>query len=190
MKEHAAYASTHFEREKMKKIVIAAILALTACASPTQAPIKSADGSSQPGSASSATQTGTLTQSDLEARALSGQKTVQELNKQSVYFDYNSSDIKPEYARVIEEQAGFMKSHPDDVVTLQGNTDERGSDEFNLALGASRANSVRKMMLVLGIPLSKFKIVSFGSQKPRLTCHDESCWKENRRVDFVHSAGS
>lgn len=175
----------------MKKLVIAAILALTACASPTQAPIKSADGSLQSGSASNTTQTGTLnqsgtlTQSDLDAQALSAQ-TAQELNKQSVYFDYNSSDIKPEYTRVIEEQASYMKSHPVDTVTLQGNTDERGSDEFNLALGETRANGVRKMMVALGIPLSKFKIVSFGSQKPRLACHDESCWKENRRVDFVH----
>lgn len=177
----------------MKKLVIAAILALTACASPTQAPIKSADGSLQAGSASNTAQTGTLnqsgtlTQSDLDAQALSGQKTAQELNKQSVYFDYNSSDIKPQYTRVIEEQAGYMKSHPADTVTLLGNTDERGSDEFNLALGETRANSVRKMMVALGIPLSKFKIISFGSQKPRLACHDESCWKENRRVDFVHS---
>ncbi len=175
----------------MKKLVIAAILALTACASPSQAPIKSASGTSQPGSSSSASgaaQSGTLTQSDLEASPLSGQslKTLQELNKQSVYFDYNSSDIKPEYTKIIEEQAGFMKSHPDDQVTLQGNTDERGSDEFNLSLGATRASSVRKMMVTLGVPLEKIKIVSFGSQKPRLTCHEESCWKENRRVDFLH----
>ncbi len=174
----------------MKKLVIAAILALTACASPNQAPIKSASGTAASESSSSASggsQTGTLTQSDLDAHALSAQ-TVQELNKQSVYFDYNSSDIKPEYARVIEAQSGYMKSHPADAMTLQGNTDERGSDEFNLSLGASRANSVRTMMVTLGIPLSKIKIVSFGSQKPRLTCHEESCWKENRRVDFAHSA--
>ena len=187
MNEHAAHAAFIPKENNMKILVIAAILALSACASQTQAPIKSADGSLQPGSASSAAQTGTLTQSDLEARALSGHKTAQELNKQSVYFDYNSSDIKPEYTKVIEEQAGYMKSHPDDTVTLLGNTDERGSDEFNLALGEFRANSVRKMMVVLGIPLSKFKIISYGSQKPRLACHDESCWKENRRVDFVHS---
>lgn len=174
----------------MKKLVIAAILTLTACASPNQAPIKPAAVSSQAGSASgvsSATQTGTLTQSDLDARALSAQ-TARALDKQSVYFDYNSSDIKPEYARVIEAQSGYMKSHPADAMTLQGNTDERGSDEFNLSLGASRANSVRKMMVTLGVPLSKISIVSFGSQKPRLTCHEESCWKENRRVDFAHSA--
>ncbi len=174
----------------MKKFLIAAIMALTACASPNQAPIKSAS-PQQTGSASGASgasQTGTLTQSDLEASPLSGQgtKTLQELNKQSVYFDYNASDIKPEYIKIIEEQAGFMKSHPNDEVTLQGNTDERGSDEFNLSLGASRANSVRKMMVTLGVPLSRIKIVSFGSQKPRLTCHEESCWKENRRVDFLH----
>ena len=179
----------------MKKLVIAAFLALTACASQTQAPIKTAEGTSQPGSssnASGATQAGTLTQSDLEASPLSAQglKTVQELNKLSVYFDYDASDIKSEYTKVIEEQSSFMKSHPEDGVTLQGNTDERGSDEFNLSLGASRANSVRKMMVTLGVPLSKIRIVSFGSQKPRLTCHEESCWKENRRVDFVHSAAN
>ena len=172
----------------MKKLIIAATLVLAACASSSQAPIKVEPGSQQPGTSASTPQTGALTQSEIDARALAAQNlTAEALNAQSVYFDFNASDIKPEYIKVIEQQAGYMKSHPDDTVTLQGNTDERGSDEFNLGLGDTRANSVRKMMIALGIPVSRIKTISFGNEKPRLTCHDESCWKENRRVDFVHT---
>lgn len=169
----------------MKKLIIAATLVLASCAASTPAPI--APGSQQPGTSASTAQTGGLTQAEIDARALAAQGSkAQAQDLQSVYFDYSAFDIKPVYSKVIEQQADFMKAHPDDVVTLQGNTDERGSDEFNLALGDTRANTVRKMMLVLGIPGSRIKTVSFGEEKPRLTCHDESCWKENRRVDFIH----
>lgn len=171
----------------MKKLIIAATLVLAACAASTQAPIQAESGSQQPGTSASTAQTGGLTQAEIDARALAAQgSSAQAQDLQSVYFDYSAFNIKPGYSKVIEQQADFMKAHPDDVVTLQGNTDERGSDEFNLALGDTRANTVRKMMLVLGVPGSRIKTVSFGEEKPRLTCHDESCWKENRRVDFIH----
>ena len=71
-------------------------------------------------------------------------------------------------------------------MVVQGNCDERGSREFNLALGNRRADGVRKMMNVLGASDSQIEVVSFGEDKPRATCHDESCWKENRRADIVY----
>lgn len=108
------------------------------------------------------------------------------LHNQSVFFDFDKYDIKPEYRDVIEKQAGFIKAHENDVVTVEGNCDERGSNEYNLALGDRRANAVRKTLGLLGIPAEQIKTVSYGEEKPRLPCHEEKCWQENRRDDFVH----
>jgi peptidoglycan-associated lipoprotein len=72
-------------------------------------------------------------------------------------------------------------------VVLQGNCDERGSREYNLALGQRRADAVKQRMVLLGVPQTRIETVSFGKEKPRATCHDESCWSQNRRVDFVHA---
>lgn len=111
---------------------------------------------------------------------------LQELHSQSVFFDFDQYDIKPEYRDVIEKQAEFIKAHENDVVTVEGNCDERGSNEYNLALGDRRANAVRKSLGLLGAPAGQIKTVSYGEEKPRLSCHEEKCWQENRRDDFVH----
>ena len=111
---------------------------------------------------------------------------MQELQHQSVYFDLDKSAIKPEYQNVILKQAAFIKAHKNDIVTVQGNTDERGSSEYNLALGDKRASVARQSLELLGVPAAQIRTVSFGLEKPRLSCHEERCWKENRRDDFVH----
>ena len=69
---------------------------------------------------------------------------------------------------------------------MQGNTDERGSREYNLALGQKRADSVRKMMSLMGAKPEQMESVSFGEEKPRAECHEESCWSQNRRTDIVY----
>jgi len=111
---------------------------------------------------------------------------LQQLQKQSDFFDYAKAVIKPEYQGVIQKQAEFLKTHSNDLVTLEGNADERGGEEFNFALGDRRAKAVRKSLEKFGVPAKQIKIVSLGKDKPRLTCHEEKCWKENRRVDFEH----
>lgn len=111
---------------------------------------------------------------------------IEKLQKQSDYFDYNKFVIKPQYQNVIQKEAEFIKSHKNDVVTLEGNADERGTDEYNLALGEKRADAVQQSLLKYGVPANQIKLVSLGESKPRLTCHKEKCWKENRRVDFFH----
>ena len=93
---------------------------------------------------------------------------------------------KPEYRNIIQQQADFVVAHSKDIVTIQGNADERGSEEYNIALGDKRANAARKNLELLGVPSSQIKIVSFGEEKPREICHEEKCWKENRRDDFIH----
>jgi peptidoglycan-associated lipoprotein len=111
---------------------------------------------------------------------------IQNLQKQSDYFDYNKFVVKPEYQSILRKEAEFIKSHKQDFVTLQGNADERGSEGYNLDLGNKRAVAVELSLQQMGVPATQIKVVSYGEDKPRLTCHLEKCWKENRRVDFVH----
>ncbi len=111
---------------------------------------------------------------------------IQRLQQQSDYFDFDKSAIKPKYRAIIQKQAEFIKAHKNDVVTLEGNADERGSERYNLALGNRRAEAVFEALVNLGVPAAQIKTVSFGKDKPRLSCHKEKCWKENRRVDFEH----
>ena len=108
------------------------------------------------------------------------------LSKRSVYYDLDKSEVKAEYKPMVEAHSKYLTSHKDAKVTVQGNTDERGSREYNIALGNRRADSVKNMMNVYGVPNSQIETVSFGEEKPRATCQDESCWKENRRSDIVH----
>lgn len=126
----------------------------------------------------------TLSQAEIDARNLAEQQL--ELKNKSVYFDFDKSAVKSGYRNIIQQQANFIKSHGNDSVSVEGNCDERGSSKYNLALGERRANAVRKELETLGVSASQIKTVSFGKEKPRLTCHEEKCWKENRRVDFVH----
>jgi len=107
---------------------------------------------------------------------------------QSVYFEFNKATITSEYKALIQQQAKSIKGDKQDIVTLEGNCDERGSAEYNLGLGQRRADAVKKLMVVAGVPASQLKTVSLGKEKPKLSCHDESCWKENRRVDLVRGS--
>ncbi|MDH4216021.1 MAG: peptidoglycan-associated lipoprotein Pal [Gallionella sp.] len=111
----------------------------------------------------------------------------QEMLKQSVFFEFDSFDIRPEYRNIVLKQAEHLKKYKKGVVTLEGNCDERGSNEYNLALGNMRANATRKSLVLLGVPAAQIKAVSLGEENPKLLCHDEECWKENRRTDFIHN---
>ena len=105
----------------------------------------------------------------------------------SVYFDFDKSVIRPDQVSAITENANLANAYANDYVTLQGNCDERGSREYNLALGQRRADAVKQRLLLLGIPETRIETVSFGREKPRDLCHNESCWSMNRRADFVHA---
>ena len=173
----------------MRKLapVIAACLILSACATTANKPAAIQEAPTP--AAKSTTQAGSgLTQAEVDARQLNDQ--VQHLKSQSVYFDLDSTKIKPEYAGIVDAQAQFVKSHPQDIVTLAGNTDERGSSEYNLALGQRRAATVARQLELIGVPASQIRSISYGEEKPRLTCHEEKCWKVNRRVDFDHKLNS
>lgn len=105
--------------------------------------------------------------------------------QQSVYFDYGKADISAEFKAVILKEAESVRGNKNDAVMLEGNCDERGSSEYNLALGERRADAVKKLLVAAGVPGNQLKATSLGKEKPKLSCHEEKCWKENRRVDFV-----
>jgi peptidoglycan-associated lipoprotein len=105
--------------------------------------------------------------------------------KRSVYFEYDKYDIKPEYRPLLETHARWLKANPAAKLTVEGNADERGSREYNVALGQRRAESVTKMLVLLGARPDQIEAVSWGEEKPRGTGHDEASWSENRRSDFA-----
>jgi peptidoglycan-associated lipoprotein len=109
------------------------------------------------------------------------------LADRSVFFGYDQFSITPDQVSSIEDHARLAQKFTSDQVTLQGNCDERGGREYNLALGEKRANAVKSRLVLLGVPGTRISTVSFGKEKPRAQCHDESCWSQNRRADFVDS---
>jgi peptidoglycan-associated lipoprotein len=103
-----------------------------------------------------------------------------------VYFDLDRSDVRPEDRPVVEAHAGYLAASPSTSVILEGHADERGSREYNLALGERRAISVRQLMTVLGVSNDQIQVVSFGEEKPAVEGYDESAWALNRRVEFTY----
>lgn len=109
------------------------------------------------------------------------------LSKRSVYFDFDSFSVKDEYRAMVEAHARYLAQNRNARVTVQGNTDERGSREYNIALGQRRADAVKRMMTLTGAGDGQVETVSFGKEKPRNPGHDEAAWAENRRADIVHA---
>jgi peptidoglycan-associated lipoprotein len=109
--------------------------------------------------------------------------------QRSVYYEFDRYDIKPEFRPAIEAHARYLREHAGARITIEGNGDERGSREYNLALGQRRAESVRQMMRLSGAKDNQVEAVSFGEEKPKAVGHDEASWAENRRSDFVYQRG-
>lgn len=104
---------------------------------------------------------------------------------QRIHFDFDKSNIKPEYEPVLRGNAQWMQEHAKTAVTVEGHCDERGSIEYNIALGDRRASSAKGYMVNLGVADSRFKTVSYGEERPLCTEHNESCWWQNRRAEFI-----
>ena len=105
--------------------------------------------------------------------------------RQSVYYEFDQYDVKAEYRRLVEQHAAWLRGNPRARLIIVGNTDERGTSEYNLALGQRRAESVTKMLVLMGAREEQIEAVSFGKEKPRARGHDEAAWAENRRSDFT-----
>ena len=172
----------------MKRLILPAALAalLAACSSTPEtsdtagAPVESR------GSGSSVT---TVNSDGVDGRrlpaVLTDPKSV--LSKRSVYFDYDSYEVKSEYKDLVTAHAKFLTENRQFKMLIQGNTDERGSREYNLALGQKRADAIRKMLALLGAREEQLESVSLGEEKPKNEGHDEAAWAENRRGDMLYN---
>ncbi len=108
------------------------------------------------------------------------------LSTRSIYFDFDKYEVKSEYRPLVEAHGKYLVQNPSAKVVVQGNADERGSREYNLALGQRRAVAVKKALNSVGANDKQIETVSFGEEKPKATGHDEASYSQNRRTDFVY----
>jgi peptidoglycan-associated lipoprotein len=183
-------------RNKVWMSLALAVL-LVACKSTPIAPAKVEDKSMGTPSTSTATEkdsnasdTSGIKEVTVDSNANAGANELNDpnsiLSKRNIYFDFDSDAIRAEFKPLIEAHAKYLMTHKDAKVVLQGNTDERGTREYNLALGQRRSVSVKKALNLLGVQDSQIETVSYGEEKATQNCADESCYQQNRRVDIVY----
>lgn len=108
------------------------------------------------------------------------------LSRRVIYFEYDSSDIQPQFLATLRAHAAYLSSDPAARVTLDGHTDERGTREYNLALGYYRAGAVRDFLRAEGVPAGRLRTMSYGEERPAGPSHSASAWALNRRVELVY----
>jgi peptidoglycan-associated lipoprotein len=116
-----------------------------------------------------------------------GVNAVGVLAKRVIYFDFDKSEIKAEFADIVTAHARNLTSHPNLRMKLEGNTDERGTREYNIGLGERRAQAVRRALMLQGVAESQLTTVSFGAERPAVEGDDEAAWAQNRRVELVYT---
>ena len=162
-------------------------LGLAACTKPKQTkPVDSPPAAT--------TETGGASTSAVEETATAAQPlTAQQRalatlkSKNIVYFDYNSSEIPQQYLAVVSANAAYLVKYPTARLRLEGNTDERGSREYNIGLGERRAQTVRRALMAQGVADGQVTTVSYGEERPAVAGDDEAAYAQNRRVEFVYA---
>ncbi len=184
----------------MKKIILSIVLLnlLAACATekpkeaaagPAAAPAATQEGAPATGAAESAQTATSPTASEASAGAAAPGAAAEGAampETRSVYFPFDVDAIQPNDRATIQANGEYLSKHSDAKVRVEGNADERGSSEYNLALGQRRANNTKKALILSGAKASQIETISFGEEKPRCTEHNESCWSQNRRADIVY----
>ena len=171
----------------MKYALIPALIALvvSGCSSTPD----TAEQSGAPVESRSGSSVATVTAGGIDGRKLPDELTNPKsiLSKRSVYFDYDKFEVKAEYKELVTAHARFLANNRQFKMLIQGNTDDRGSREYNLALGQKRADSIKKMLVLLGAREDQVESVSLGEEKPKNEGQSESAWAENRRGDMLYS---
>jgi peptidoglycan-associated lipoprotein len=108
------------------------------------------------------------------------------LSKRTIYFEFDRDDIKVEFVPVVEAHGKYLRENRGAKMLIQGSADERGSREYNLALGQRRSDAIKKRLMVLGATETQIESVSLGEEKPACVEHDEGCWAKNRRGDMLY----
>ena len=175
----------------MKKLLaVASMLALLAgCASTPKEEPKAAvedrtPSTSVPAQPGIPTVTPTAPRTDQVPNALKDPNNI--LSKRSLYYDYDKYDVKDEYKPLLQAHARYLSQNRNAKILIQGNCDERGSREYNIALGQKRADGVKQMLLLMGAQESQLESVSLGEEKPRCTEATEACYGQNRRSDMLY----
>ena len=175
----------------MKKLALSLVIATLVAACSSQdvkkdVPVADSTPTTTPAQPTGTTSTTTPTkQPTITANPLTDPSNV--LSKRSVYFDFDSNAVKDEYRGVVTAHAKYMTEKKETKIRIEGNCDERGSREYNLALGQRRAEAVKKVMTVLGVQEGRIETVSFGEEKPAAPGHDEASWAQNRRGDIRYA---
>jgi peptidoglycan-associated lipoprotein len=178
--------------KRMQVLAVAVlVLGLAACQKPTkpdetQAPPDDTSAASTAGlggeAAAGAGAAGTTPVLTAQQQALADLK-----GKNVVYFDFDSSEISPQYVQVVAAHAAYLVKYPTARVRLEGHTDERGSREYNIGLGERRAQTVRRALMVQGVAEAQITTVSYGEERPAVEGSDEAAFAQNRRVELVHA---
>lgn len=166
---------------KMKKSLLLATLLSLFLVGCSSTPINDA---SKPSGPSSSASEMSDDEKDLDLASLRDPNNI--LSKRSIYFDYDKDVVKAEYKDLVAAHAKYVASHPKAKMTLTGNTDDRGSREYNLSLGQKRSVSVKKSMNVLGAQDTQIETVSFGEERADTNCKDDACYGKDRRVDISY----
>lgn len=119
-----------------------------------------------------------------QATARPAMNEIQAFESEAVYFDFDRSDIKPEHRPLLEKKAAWLKARPEYNLRIEGHCDERGTAEYNVALGEKRALSVKDYLVALGVPAKRMSTISYGEERPVVRGQDEAAWGKCRRAEF------
>jgi peptidoglycan-associated lipoprotein len=108
---------------------------------------------------------------------------------QDIHFDFDQYAIRPEDAQILDRNADWLKAHARDLLLIEGHCDERGTNEYNIALGERRAKTTKDYLVAHGVAATRITIISYGEERPLCTTHDEACWAKNRRAHFLVKRG-
>ena len=173
----------------MKKLLSVVFLAavLAAC---SNTPVPEDTGAPVESRAGSGTDVKTVVAGDLDASGLPRELTdpKSQLAQRSIYFDLDKYEVKDEYKDLVAAHAKYLVTNKGFKVLIQGNTDERGSREYNLSLGQKRSDAVKRSLILLGVKEDQVESVSLGEEKPKNAGHDEAAWADNRRADILYKA--
>ena len=168
----------------MKKLVLSIVLVnlLVACAS--EKPKEPEAAAPAPAPVAAAPEPAPAPAPVVEVDPLNDPNNI--LSKRSVHYPFDVSAVQEEDKPIVMAHAKYLSEHPDRKVRIEGNCDERGSNEYNLGLGQRRADGVKKMLILGGAQASQIETISYGEEKPVCTEHKEDCWKQNRRSDIKY----
>ncbi|THU04508.1 peptidoglycan-associated lipoprotein Pal [Lampropedia puyangensis] len=172
-------------KQSLSYSVLAAAVALAGCSSKTKLDDQANSGTGTAAYDASGQGQSSISGVDLSISPIEGEGPVNVAH--TIYFDFDSYSVKPEYQATLQKHADFMRANRNITVTLEGHTDERGGREYNLALGQRRAEAVRQTLDLLGVPASQLEAISYGKEKPKATGFSEEAFSQNRRVEIRYN---